>query len=68
MLILIWFGVKTVLMYLSLKLYVDLAKYGIKELKKLPNISLPLDFVNGPPSLMGPLSIKPLPSGGSRIG
>ena len=59
MLILACFIIKAVsnLRISAVKLYLDSAKYGIKRDKrteKLPNISLSLDFVNKPPSLLSP--------------
>ena len=55
------FGIKTVLNLPipAVKLYLDSAKYGINETKKLLNISLSLDFVNKPPSLISPRSVSP---------
>ena len=47
-------------------MYVGSTKYGIVRTEKQPHISLSLDFVEKPPSLISPLSIKP-PLEGSKI-
>ena len=56
MLILACFRIKTVsnLRISAVKLYLDSAKYGIKELKRYQIYPCLTDFVNKPPSLISP--------------